>query len=289
MRLSFDLVCMICASIISLQCLAQEMRYGLFEGVVYKLPSQRKYIKYDPDYASLYDTLGRISWQEINLSHRDTEVYLDDVQLSHAFAIMFNTTLNISEESMYRFSLTSDDGSILWIDDREIISNDYSNGFHSADDTIYLALGIHDVKIWYSQMYPTMYGIIFDSEPVDMPIKITLDTIPLEQDLLFESGNYQLREQGMEILDAFSQPYVDMKTTDIWIIGHTDAIGSEASNLKLSQRRAESIRDYLRSKMSNPDIRFVVEAYGESQPIATNRTAEGRARNRRVEVYIRRY
>jgi outer membrane protein OmpA-like peptidoglycan-associated protein len=67
------------------------------------------------------------------------------------------------------------------------------------------------------------------------------------------------------------------------IEGHTDASGSEAHNLKLSQQRAESVRDYLVSKGVEAS-RLVAKGYGESQPIADNDSPEGMAKNRRVEL-----
>ena len=67
------------------------------------------------------------------------------------------------------------------------------------------------------------------------------------------------------------------------VIGHTDSVGSEAYNQKLSERRAQSVMDYLESQGVNIS-NFTARGYGESQPVASNDTDEGRARNRRVEV-----
>ncbi|MEZ5573975.1 MAG: OmpA family protein [Halioglobus sp.] len=68
------------------------------------------------------------------------------------------------------------------------------------------------------------------------------------------------------------------------INGHTDSVGSESYNLGLSKRRAEAVASYLQSQGVNVAGRFTVNGYGESQPVASNDTAEGRAQNRRVEV-----
>src|SRR5204862_6239001 len=65
--------------------------------------------------------------------------------------------------------------------------------------------------------------------------------------------------------------------------GHTDAVGSDAYNMKLSQRRADTVRDYMVKNGITPS-RIKTEAFGKTRPIASNKTAEGRAQNRRVEI-----
>ena len=68
------------------------------------------------------------------------------------------------------------------------------------------------------------------------------------------------------------------------INGHTDSVGTESYNLGLSKRRAEAVASHLQSQGVNVDGRFSINGYGESQPVASNDTAEGRAQNRRVEI-----
>ena len=73
--------------------------------------------------------------------------------------------------------------------------------------------------------------------------------------------------------------------TNILIEGHTDNTGSDEYNLELSEKRSQSVSNYLASLNVDP-TRFTIMGYGESQPIATNETVEGRAQNRRVELAI---
>ena len=70
------------------------------------------------------------------------------------------------------------------------------------------------------------------------------------------------------------------------IEGHTDSDGSDSSNLRLSQARAEAVREYLISRGSVASVRLGAEGFGETIPIDTNRTAAGKANNRRVEFRI---
>ncbi len=65
--------------------------------------------------------------------------------------------------------------------------------------------------------------------------------------------------------------------------GHTDSSGSEKANLKISEKRAESVKRYLMDKFNIPGDRMVVKGYGSQRPIADNKTREGRSKNRRVE------
>jgi outer membrane protein OmpA-like peptidoglycan-associated protein len=71
----------------------------------------------------------------------------------------------------------------------------------------------------------------------------------------------------------------------IAVIGHTDSTGSDATNNALSVERAQSVRDYLAGRGVSP-TRIRTEGHGEREPIADNGTDAGRARNRRVEIYL---
>lgn len=96
-----------------------------------------------------------------------------------------------------------------------------------------------------------------------------------------------------EIQDQFKPTYAkianvlsDYERTIIHVVGHTDSVGSETYNLGLSRRRAESVGLYLRSQGVSGD-RLIYEGRGESEPLAGNDTAEGRRRNRRVDIVVK--
>ncbi len=74
-----------------------------------------------------------------------------------------------------------------------------------------------------------------------------------------------------------------------WLIvvaGHTDDVGDERANQQLSLKRAQAVRDWMRDTGDVPERCFAVQGYGESRPVASNATAEGRAQNRRVEIRL---
>jgi len=101
----------------------------------------------------------------------------------------------------------------------------------------------------------------------------------------FEFDSDKLKKEAFPILDNIVKTLNADTSKKAVIKGHTDNIGSIEYNLDLSKRRAESVRKYLVSKGIAPE-RLTCYGYGESMPIATNETEEGRAKNRRVEIYI---
>ena len=100
--------------------------------------------------------------------------------------------------------------------------------------------------------------------------------------LEYNLGSAIIRNQSLKALDELAEL---LKTNSEWNLvleGHTDDVGSEISNLSLSQRRAEAVKRNL-VKFGIEDKRIIVKYYGESKPIADNATEEGRQQNRRVE------
>ena len=99
----------------------------------------------------------------------------------------------------------------------------------------------------------------------------------------------QIRENSIRInaLELKNiKEFVEQNNYEITIVGHTDSIGSNAYNFKLSRRRAEAVKAKLLEFGLAEDRIVGIEAMGEEQPIATNETAEGRAQNRRVEFKL---
>ncbi|MEO0166292.1 MAG: OmpA family protein [candidate division WOR-3 bacterium] len=102
----------------------------------------------------------------------------------------------------------------------------------------------------------------------------------------FEFNSAQLKPESYPILDDAARILTMHPEIDVEIQGHTDDIGSDAYNLKLSQKRAEAVRDYLINKHMIEPVRLIPVGYGERRPIADNSTEEGRRKNRRVEFLI---
>ena len=111
-------------------------------------------------------------------------------------------------------------------------------------------------------------------------IKVTFNS-----GILFPTNGSSLSADSKKELAQFAQKMSDMVDTDITIYGHTDNTGSDAVNEKLSAQRAESVATYLKS-CGIAGSRMTTEGKSYSMPVADNATKEGRAQNRRVEIYI---
>jgi outer membrane protein OmpA-like peptidoglycan-associated protein len=109
--------------------------------------------------------------------------------------------------------------------------------------------------------------------------------VKFESGILFDVDQYALKTNARTNIENLSTSLKNNLETNILIVGHTDATGSENYNLRLSERRAASVRSYIISQGISP-IRLSTEGRGESEAIASNETEAGRALNRRVEIVI---
>ena len=109
--------------------------------------------------------------------------------------------------------------------------------------------------------------------------------VTLSSDILFTSGSANLYPGGRDKLRQFAGVLTRYPRTTIQITGNTDSRGSEESNMDLSRRRAQAVADELIANGVSAN-RITTRGVGESVPIATNDTADGRAQNRRVEIVV---
>jgi len=86
-------------------------------------------------------------------------------------------------------------------------------------------------------------------------------------------------------MDKLADVVVRYNKTSLTVVGHTDDVGTNQYNQKLSEQRALSVAQYLEGKRVNP-IRLAISGKGETQPVETNATETGRQANRRVEIYV---
>ena len=109
--------------------------------------------------------------------------------------------------------------------------------------------------------------------------------ILLPGSVLFASNKAELLSTAQAKLDAVADALKNQDDRKMVVEGHTDSQGTEASNLDLGQRRAQSVRDYLVSKGVKPEA-ISASGIGQGRPVADNKSPEGRANNRRVEIVI---
>jgi OOP family OmpA-OmpF porin len=111
------------------------------------------------------------------------------------------------------------------------------------------------------------------------------DRIVIKQQVHFATGAWLVLPDSFALLNQVVAVLNDFPKMRISIEGHTDNVGTEAFNMRLSQKRAEAVRSYLTQKGIAPD-RLEATGYGPTRPIASNKTAMGRSQNRRTEFRI---
>ena len=119
-------------------------------------------------------------------------------------------------------------------------------------------------------------------EPV---IEAQVITLSDADDVLFATNQSDLTPAAKSQLDALMTRLQGADVASIKVVGHTDNVGTDAYNQALSERRANSVADYLLSQGVAPN-KVTSEGKGESEPVADNETEEGRAKNRRVDLHI---
>ncbi len=125
----------------------------------------------------------------------------------------------------------------------------------------------------------TRAGAVVDADGCEVQVVIEL------QGVYFDTDKATLKPESIAILDAAVATMGEHGSIVVEVAGHTDSTASEAYNQKLSERRAKVVYNYLVDKGVSAD-RMTWRGYGENSPIATNDTAEGRAKNRRTELVI---
>jgi len=102
----------------------------------------------------------------------------------------------------------------------------------------------------------------------------------------FPSGSSEIQPQNFGIMNKIVQGIATFKASTVQVTGHTDATGSNAVNLSLSEKRAQNVARFLTDVGHIPADKITTEGYGSQQPVASNATPEGRAENRRIDVLI---
>src|SRR5471032_691517 len=120
--------------------------------------------------------------------------------------------------------------------------------------------------------------------PVPVPVP-TAQKVSFAADAFFDFDKAVLKPEGKAKLDDVTSKLGSINLEVIIAVGHTDSVGSDEYNQKLSVRRAEAVKAYIISKGVEAN-RVYTEGKGEKQPVADNKTAEGRAKNRRVEIEV---
>lgn len=166
------------------------------------------------------------------------------------------------------------------------------SGITGDSGTFYLLLPKGDTySIRYKNFQDSVdySSIEIPNEPGDVFFDFTLTVEPTKvytlRNVQFDTGKATLRPESFTALNDLVEVMKMKKKMIIEVAGHTDDVGDDGANLKLSQSRAETVQNYLIEKGISRD-RVTAKGYGETQPASTNQTEEGRQLNRRTEVRI---
>lgn len=147
------------------------------------------------------------------------------------------------------------------------------------------AIGGH---VWSTRMEEQRRQMEASTRGTGVEVTQTADNqlkLHVPSDVSFAVGRADIQPNFRPILDTFAQGLVRNPAARVTIIGHTDSTGTDAINNPLSVNRAASVRDYLVSRGVALGA-ISIDGRGAREPVATNATAEGRARNRRVEIFV---
>ncbi len=148
-----------------------------------------------------------------------------------------------------------------------------SDGYFPVSGNVNTSNNAEAVKIGKEIIMHTERDIIESGEPIVL------------QNIFFETGKYDLKKESYNELKRLAKFLEEDVSVKIEISGHTDNVGSQESNKRLSQNRANAVKKYLVS-LGIAESRIRAEGFGQLKPIETNSTAEGRAKNRRVEFKV---
>jgi len=150
------------------------------------------------------------------------------------------------------------------------------------------AVGAVAGNIWSKHMESQKQAMEQATRGTGVQVSQTSDNrlkMEIPSDISFDTNRADIKSNFRPILDRFASTLNENPATTVTIIGHTDSTGSDSINQPLSVERASHTRDYLSTKGVSP-TRVVVEGRGAREPIASNDDNSGRARNRRVEIFV---
>lgn len=161
-------------------------------------------------------------------------------------------------------------------------------GGNTRGTVIGAALGSLGGYVWSRQMEDKKRQMEQATAGTGTVVTQTADNqlkLSIPNDISFATGKHDIQPRLMPILDQFAQGLNQQPSMEVRIIGHTDNTGSDAINNPLSVHRAQSARDYLVGR-GVATQRMSIDGRGSREPIADNSTETGRARNRRIDIFL---
>ncbi len=151
------------------------------------------------------------------------------------------------------------------------------------------ALGAVVGNLWSKRQEERRVALEQSTRGTGVEVSRTSDNqlkLNIPNDVSFDTNSAVIKPQMRSILEPFARSLTDDPNARLSIVGHTDSTGSDAVNNPLSVERAQSVRDFLTAR-GVPASHITTAGRGEREPVADNTTDAGRARNRRVELFLR--
>jgi len=187
---------------------------------------------------------------------------------------------NISAGFNYRFLPSTAAGLYIRRDEAYIPAN-----LNSDDNVQFLVAGIGVTHLFMAPEPPPPPPVVAAPVPTPEPEMPEVKKKIVLRGVNFDFDKANIRDDAKPILDEAVRVLGEAGDVRVSVEGHTDSVGSDTYNMGLSRRRADSVSGYLQSHGIAAD-RLTTEGFGESRPVATNETSEGRAQNRRVELRV---
>jgi outer membrane protein OmpA-like peptidoglycan-associated protein len=276
---------------------AGEVPFAL-QGRVYFIPEESDRL---PDFARLRPQ-GTISTTTLNIQPQSFTVGFPGVtDRFEWFAIDYQGRINLPQAGTFLFRLTSDDGSKLFIDGREVIDNDGIHGVDWQQAQVTLAAGIHEMRVQYFQGPREDVALVLEWGPDEENLR-PLDfgalapaayrregnrlRAEMSGGVLFATNSADLQPQAVALLAEIKRTMIDPHPgARITIDGHTDDVGPDTDNQGLSERRARSVLAWLTGHGVDAS-RIEATGHGEAQPKVPNTSDRNRAQNRRIEITV---
>ena len=163
-----------------------------------------------------------------------------------------------------------------------------TGGHAGTGAAIGAAVGAGGGYLWSKHMEKQKAEMEQATQGTGVTVSQTADNqlkLDIPSDVSFDTNRYDIKPNLRPILDRFATTLNENPVTTVTIIGHTDNTGNDAINNPLSVNRAASTRDYLVAR-GVATSRFAINGRGSHEPIADNNTVEGRAKNRRIEIFV---
>lgn len=268
-------------------------------GEIFLLPEHTQKL---PDFSKLR-SVGKIYTNQLNIHKQPFYKGFPGVtKRVEYFAIQYKGNFYVPESCKMCFSLKSDDGSKLLINDTLVINNDYLHVFKGKENCIELNKGLQKIEVQYFQGPKFDLGLVLqykiqneakyklfdvvEFSPVDVQETEQLIKVSFKNNILFETNDYSLSKTAKYYIDEVNRILLQkVNYKSIEVVGHTDNVGTNESNVKLSLKRAESVKKYLLSANISAD-KITLKGAGSQEPVSENTTEKGKQQNRRIELYI---